>query len=109
MAIQITTYGLALLNANAGNISLDTVKLGSAYNYIPLETDTDLHGTVVFTTQPTPAAVVNANVVKYSMYVDYNAPGFNFGEVGIYKGSNLVALGTFTDLLTKVASLGFAV
>lgn len=103
MAIQITNYGQAQLNANAGIVSLDLVKLGSAYNYVPSSGDTNIHGTEVFRTKPTASVAVNGNVVKYSAYVDYNTAAFQFGEIGLFQGSNLFALGTFSQLISKIA------
>lgn len=103
MQFQLTTYGVSLLNANTGPITLTSYKLGSAYNYIPAPSDTDIHGSLILSGAPSIPVAVNANIIKYSIYLDYNVGPFAFGEVGLYDSTNtLFALGTATELINKI-------
>jgi hypothetical protein len=103
MFVQLTNAGAALLNANTGPITLTTANWGSGVNYIPQPIDTNIHGTVVFTTVPTAPIAANGNVVKYSVYADYNAASFAFGEIGLFTANGtLFALGAATELIQKI-------
>jgi len=103
MFVQLTNYAVAQLQSSAGPITLDTFKLGSAYNYVPLPTDVDIHGSLIAQGAPSAPAAANANVVKYSIYLDYNAGPYDFGEFGLYQAGNLFALGVSTELIAKTA------
>lgn len=103
MLVQLTNAGAALLNANSGPIQISTFKLGSAFGYIPSPGDTDIHGSLIYTGSPSQYFVVNANVVKYSAYLDYNIGPFQFGEVGFYTSTGvLFALAANDQLLSKI-------
>src|SRR3569833_735159 len=102
MRVQLTNAGAALLNANAGPIQLATAKLGSAFGYIPDPTDNNIRGTLIYTGSPSQYFVVNANVVKYSVLLDYNLGPFQFGEVGLFAtDGTLYALAANDALLNK--------
>jgi len=101
MKVTLTSAGQALLDANHGPVTVTSYKLGSAYGYIPQATDTDIHGTLLFTGVPTAPITVNANVVKYSVYLDYTLGPFAFGEVGLFVGSTLFALAASDTLIQK--------
>jgi hypothetical protein len=100
--VQLTNAGLALIQSNTGPVVVNSFQLGSAYNYTPEPTDTALHGTSVYTGAPPSPVAINANVVLYSIYVDYPAGPFDFGEFGLYVGATLFALGSMPELLSKV-------
>lgn len=103
MRVQLTDAGAALLNANQGPIQVSTYKLGSSYGYIPVGSDTNIHGSLVYTGAPSQYFVVNANVVKYSVLLDYNLGPFTFGEIGIFTSTGvLFALATGDELLNKI-------
>src|SRR5579859_5258366 len=107
MRVQLTDAGAALLNANHGPIQVSTYKLGSAFGYIPAGSDTNIHGTTVYTGVPSQYFVVNANVVKYSVLLDYNLGPFQFGEIGIFTSTGvLFALATGDELLNKLPISG---
>jgi hypothetical protein len=102
MLVQLTNAGAALLAANSGPIELSTFELGSAFGYIPEPTDTNIHGSLIYTGEPSSFLVINANVVKYSAYLDYDLGPFNFGELGLYTADGtLFALATASALITK--------
>jgi len=102
MRVVLTTAGQALLEANQGPVTVDSYKLGSAFGYIPEPADTNIHGTLIFSGVPSSPLLVNANVVKYSIFLDYNLGPFNFGEVGLFVGTTLFALATGDELIPKI-------
>lgn len=107
--LQLTNAGAALLNGNTGPITLTTCTLGSAYNYIPNLTDTNIHGSAVYSTAPSAPVAANANIVKYSVYLDYDVGSFSFGEFGLFTADGtLFALGANNALVqkTSIASNG---
>jgi hypothetical protein len=103
MRVQLTNAGAALLNANSGPIQVSSYKLGSAFGYVPDPTDTNIHGTLVYTGAPSQYFVVNSNVVKYSVVLDYSLGPFNFGEIGLFTSTGVMfALATGDELLSKI-------
>jgi hypothetical protein len=103
MQVQLTNAGAALLNANTGPITLTTCEFGSGVNYIPEPTATGLQGTELFSTAPAAPVAVNANIVVYSVYVDYTAASFSFGEFGLFtEDGTLFAVGANTTLINKI-------
>lgn len=104
MNFQLTTFGTALLNADTGPITITSFKLGSAYNYIPLPTDTDIRGSLEYEGVPTPPFNANPNIIKYSCYLGYEIGDFDFGEVGLFVGTDLFALGASSVLIHKIQS-----
>ncbi len=103
MRVQLTNAGAALLDSNEGPIQVSTYELGSDYGYIPEPTDTGIHGTQIYSGSPSQYFVVNANVVKYSVILDYSLGPFNFGEIGLFTSTGvLFALATGDTLLSKI-------
>lgn len=107
MKLQITDAGVALLEAATGPIVLTSAVLGSGFNYVPSPTDTNIHGTTVFTTVPSAPMAQNANIVKYTFLLDYELGDFQFGEVGYFtQDGTLFALGASNVLISKEAENG---
>jgi hypothetical protein len=103
MRVQLTNAGAALLNANTGPIQVSSFQLGSAFGYTPAPTDTNIHGTLVYTGAPSQYFVVNSNVVKYTVILDYSLGPFSFGEIGLFTSTGvLFALATGDELLSKI-------
>lgn len=103
MIVSLTTAGIALLQAATGPVNLDSCVLGSGVNYIPEVTDTNIHGTQVFTTDVSAPTAVNGNIAKYSIYLDYGLGPFAFGEFGLFAPGNvLFALGAGNELVQKL-------
>ena len=104
MNLQITNAGASLIQSATGPITMDSYVLGSDYNYIPAPTDTGIRGTQVASGTPSAPAAINANIIKYSIYLDYNAGPFEFGELAISSGGTVVAIGASTELIEKIAA-----
>lgn len=104
MNVQLTNAGAALLAANTGPITLTAFKLGTAFGYVPDPTDTNIHGALVYQGVPSAPVASNANVVKYSAYLDYDLGSFAFGEIGLFTSTGvLFALATGNEQLFKIA------
>lgn len=105
MIFTITNAGLLAANqAQAGGpkINITTFKVGSAVNYSPQLTDTDLHGTVLFSQAVNGYAVLSAHEVEYTLTLDDSVGDFQFGEIGIYlEDGTLFALASLTEMQTK--------
>ncbi len=102
MVFQLTTHAITVLTGASSPITLTTFKLGSSYNYVPAPSDTDVHGSVLFSGTPSLPVAVDANLVKYGMLLDLSVGPFDFGEIGLYDASNqLFALAASSTLIHK--------
>jgi len=102
---QLTDAGAALLNADTGPITITTAELGSAFNYVPEATDTNIHGSLVFSMTPSLPTPVTANIVVYSLFLNAELGPFSFGEVGLFtEDGTLFALGAGNELVVKLAA-----
>lgn len=101
MILQLTDYAVGVLATNPSP-SLDVFKIGSAYNYVPVATDTDIHGTTLFTGAIAPPLILNANVVKYTIAMDTSIGNFDWGEVGFFYQGQLFALAVGNSLESKL-------
>ena len=82
MYFVLTTAGQDYIEQHQGYLPvLDLFKLGSASNYLPNENQTGLVGTQVYTGAPSAPVSINQNIIRYTVFIDYNAPTFSFGEV----------------------------
>lgn len=102
MNVQLSDAGAALIQASTGPITLTSFKLGDAFGYIPSPTDTDIHGQLVYQGVPSEPVASNANIIKYSVYLDYDTGDFQFGEFALFVGTTLFANGTATALIDKL-------
>jgi hypothetical protein len=100
MYLQITNYGASVLASNPSP-TLDVFKLGNGVNYVPLPTDTDIHGSQQFSGQIAPPVTVNANVVRYTIALDTTVGDFDWGEVGYFHQGALFALAVSNSLEQK--------
>lgn len=105
MILQLTDYAVGVLATNPSPV-LDAFKIGSDFNYVPLPTDTDIHGTTLFNGVISPPNILNANVVKYTIAMDTSVGNFDWGEVGFFYQGQLFALAVSntTQAKTKVGA-----
>lgn len=93
MEFVLTTYGENLLQNSGTPVSLVYV-LGSSYGYTPVVGDTNIHGTTVGTGTTLAVQGFGINQPSYPILLGpQNVPDAAFGEVGLFLGDNLVALG----------------
>ena len=101
MNIQLTNKGVALLNSTKKPLEITKYILGSSYGYTPSETATGITGDQVYANTPVGPEVINANVYKYSIALDYTVGPFYFGEIAYYVGSDCVAVAVSEELIEK--------
>ena len=108
MQIQITDAGVSALNsAGSTPLTLGIFKLGDDFNYTPEATDTGIHGTQLFQGNVTAPLIINANLIKYGINLDYSIGDIYFGEIGIFLPNNeLFALATNDTLIAKIKQNG---
>jgi hypothetical protein len=102
MLLQLTNAGAALMASETSPLVLDSYKIGTAFGYVPALSQTSLNGAVIYSATPSLPTLEGSNSVKYSVVL---GPGleFFFGEVGLYKGAVLVAVGVFEVETQKLA------
>ena len=104
MYFVLTTAGSAAIAASGSPIVFDQYKLGSGSGYTPSVSQVALVGTEVFNSLPSAPVVINTNLLKYSLVLGSNAGPFSFGEVGLYLGGVLMAIGSNASPIIKVAT-----
>ena len=103
MNIQITEYGLQVLNQTHAPFKIVNYKLGDAYGYVPSEDATGLSGNEVYSSIPSGPIVINANVYKYTSALDYEVGDFEFGEIAYFDATErCVAVGVSDRPIKKV-------
>lgn len=104
MNIQITNYGLSVLNKTCKPFTIAQYRLGSGYNYVPSVDATGISGTVVYESTLVGPITVNANVFKYTIALDYEVGDFSFGEIAYLDDQgNCLAIAVSDRLITKTA------
>lgn len=104
MYSQLTDAGQQLLNNSTGPITLTKVVLGNGYGYTLDRTAVGIQGSPVYTGVPSPLEMANPNLARTTIYLDYQVGPFDFGELELWAGNVLVALGVSSTLIRKVAT-----
>lgn len=84
MQIQLSQIALDKLEAGYNPIILKKYVLGTGFGYIPSPNQTELEGDKVYEGTLSDPYVKNANVVKYSAYLDFDTGDFEYGEIQGY-------------------------
>jgi hypothetical protein len=104
MLFQITTAGRALIAANPSGVNITRAEFASGFNYVPSADPTTLHGSVVYTANAVFAPeVVNANTLRYTVFIPGPVGPFTFGEVALYAQDVLFGVGAQVTSITKTA------
>lgn len=107
MKVQITDIGIQQMAKTGEPLNIVKYVLGSDYGYTPTQDATGIKGEEVYTSSPTEIEIINANVYKYQIGLDYNVGNFNFGEVALYDDKdNCVAIGVSEDVISKLKTSG---
>lgn len=103
MNIQLTDYGVQLITESKAPLTIAKAIFGSSYGYTPSKTAAGIKGTQVHTTEVTGPKVINANVVKYELGVDYGVGPFTFGEIAYMDDKNkCVAIAVADNPIAKL-------
>lgn len=103
MNIQLTNYGIALLERTKKPLQISAYELGSACGYVPDQNATGLRGQLVYSSRIASTTVVNGNITKYVIALDYQVGDFSFGEIAYYVGGQVVAIAVNEKLINKIA------
>lgn len=103
MYFVLTTAGHNYIAQHQGSLPILTeFKLGSGFNYLPSESQTGLVGSQVYAGIPSAPYSISQNVIRYTVFIDYNAPSFLFGEIVLYLPGNIAfAIGAASSLVAK--------
>lgn len=103
MYFVLTTAGQQYIEDHQGTLpNLTNFKLGSSFNYLPNESQAGLMGTQVYSGVPSAPTSINQNVIRYTVFIDYNAPTFSFGEIILYlPGEVPFAIGVSSSIILK--------
>lgn len=104
MNIQITNYGLTVLNRTSQPFNIASFKLGSNYGYVPNADATDIRGSLLYESTPVGPITVNTNVYKYTVALDYDVGDFQFGEIAYFDSTGqCVAIAVSNKLISKTS------
>jgi hypothetical protein len=101
MIIQLTDAGVALLTSTGQPFVISEYKLGSGVNYTPELDQTDIQGTLVYSSNMAAPEMVSGNLTRYSAIQDRSTGNYQFGEMGMFVGTTMVAIGVADALITK--------
>ncbi len=104
MIFQTTTQGQALLNASPTSTPVTKVVLGSGVGYPLTGSPTGLVGSSVFTkdfSTPLLPFPSTASAVKYIIDLGKDLGAFSFGEMALFSGATLLAVGVENSLVLK--------
>lgn len=102
MLTQLTSYGVTVMQTASAPITLTSYKLGSASNYVPSPTQTDIQGALIATGAPALPVVETSNFVRYYVELANSAGPYQFGEIGLYLGNQLFAICVLDSPLVKI-------
>ena len=105
MNVQLTNYGIQVLNETSKPIQITRYVLGTEFGYIPDLNAEGIRGNSVYSNSPVGPAVINANVYQYTVLLDYPVGPFAFGEIALYDESDqCVAVAVSETLIQKMST-----
>jgi hypothetical protein len=106
----VTNVGLAAASTATPTgpfIEIASFKIGSAYGYTPLPTDTDINGDLLYEGTPLTYRYVGDNTLDVVCRIPTEAGPFQFGEVALFlTGGAMFAKAAFAEPQIKYSSLG---
>lgn len=104
MNVQLTTYGIQVLNDTSKPLQITKYVLGTDSGYIPDSQATGIRGNSVYTSTPVGPAIINANVYQYTVLLDYPIGPFSFGEIALYDENQCVAIAVSEVPIQKMSA-----
>jgi Peptidase_G2, IMC autoproteolytic cleavage domain/Phage tail-collar fibre protein len=103
----LTNAGITKIDtnfANATTFAISYFKIGDAFNFTPVASDTNIHGSLVYT--GTAASIlfdtVSSNQITIKVILEENVGPFQIGNIGLYSSDNvLIALGALNQQVSK--------
>lgn len=107
MYLQLTNAAITALQTNPA-LRPTTYKLGTGTGYVPSASDTNIHGTQVYSSLLSNGDVINGNVLRYSIIMPFDIGPFQFGEVGLFTDTGMLfALGVTDSVTNKDVGVAF--
>lgn len=104
MNVQLTSYGIQVLNDTSKPLQITRYVLGTECGYIPEVSATGIRGNSVYTNTPVGPAVINANTYQYTVLLDYPVGPFSFGEIALFDEQGCVAVAVSENLIQKMSA-----
>ena len=104
MNVQLTSYGIQVLNSTSKPLEVTRYVLGTDCGYIPDQNATGIRGNSVYTNTPVGPAVINANTYQYTVLLDYPVGPFTFGEIALYDDQQCVAVAVSEVPIQKMSA-----
>ena len=104
MNVQLTSYGIEVLNSTSKPLQVTRYVLGTECGYIPEVSATGIRGNSVYTNTPVGPAVINANTYQYTVLLDYPVGPFSFGEIALFDEQGCVAVAVSENLVQKMSA-----
>ena len=104
MNVQLTSYGIQVLNGTSKQLEITRYVLGTDSGYIPDQNATGIRGNSVYTNSPVGPAVINANTYQYTVLLDYPVGPFTFGEIALYDENQCVAVAVSEVPIQKMSA-----
>lgn len=104
MNVQLTSYGIQVLNDTSKPLQITRYLLGTDSGYIPDVNATGIRGNSVYTNTPVGPAVINANTYQYTVLLDYPVGPFSFGEIALFDDQGCVAVAVSENLIQKMSA-----
>lgn len=104
MNVQLTSYGIEVLNSTSKPLQITRYVLGTECGYIPEVSATGIRGNSVYTNTPVGPAVINANTYQYTVLLDYPVGPFSFGEIALFDEQGCVAVAVSENLIQKMSA-----
>ena len=104
MNVQLTSYGIEVLNSTSKPLQVTRYVLGTECGYIPEVSATGIRGNSVYTNTPVGPAVINANTYQYTVLLDYPVGPFSFGEIALFDEQGCVAVAVSENLIQKMSA-----
>lgn len=104
MNVQLTSYGIEVLNSTSKPLQVTRYVLGTECGYIPEVGATGIRGNSVYTNTPVGPAVINANTYQYTVLLDYPVGPFSFGEIALFDEQGCVAVAVSENLIQKMSA-----
>ena len=104
MNVQLTSYGIQVLNDTSKPLQITRYVLGTECGYIPDVNATGIRGNSVYANTPVGPAVINANTYQYTVLLDYPVGPFSFGEIALFDEQGCVAVAVSENLIQKMSA-----
>jgi hypothetical protein len=103
MLLQLTDAGRALIDSDPIGVVITRCDFGNGFNYALPSNPTGLTGTLTYSGNVAwEPVVVDANTLRYSLFMAAALPSFSFGEFALYNFTTLVGVAVNSVIINKI-------